>query len=48
MGLVSRSIKVGDAILNLSSCDVECGNMRSMSQAIAECSRFRAEHYRIE
>ncbi|WP_434684002.1 hypothetical protein [Pseudanabaena minima] len=32
MGLVSRSIKVGDAISNLCSCDVGCGNMRSGSQ----------------
>ena len=36
MELVSRSSKVGIAIANLSSCDIECGEMRSQSQLMLE------------
>ena len=36
MSLVSRSIKVGTAIANLCSCEVEGVNMRSRSQEVKE------------
>jgi hypothetical protein len=44
MGLVSRSIKVGVAIANLCSCDVECRNMRSVSQEIYDTIKPQEEN----